>query len=97
MPSFPTEPGFKLNPAGWLASIFYDSKLTPLVMLAITVFGALALLLTPRTYNPEIVMPVVNISVSRPGSDSKEMFNQIVRPLEGLMAAIPGTDHTYGY
>ncbi|MDE3021541.1 MAG: efflux RND transporter permease subunit [Pseudomonadota bacterium] len=97
MPSFPTEPGFKLNPAGWLASLFYDSKLTPLVMLAITVFGALALLLTPRTYNPEIVMPVVNISVSRPGSDSKEMFNQIVRPLEGLMAAIPGTDHTYGY
>ena len=56
----------------------------------------MALELTPRTYNPEIIVPVVTLSVSRPGSDAHEMLQQIVRPLEGLMASIPGVDHTYG-
>lgn len=86
----------KLNPAGRLARIFLHSKLTPLMAAAAALFGLLAILVTPRTYNPEIVVPVVNISVSRPGSDAAEMQNQIVRPLEALMASIPGVDHTYG-
>ncbi|MGH8279026.1 MAG: efflux RND transporter permease subunit [Gammaproteobacteria bacterium] len=85
-----------LNPAGRLARAFLHSKLTPLMAVAATLFGLLAILVTPRTYNPEIVVPVVNISVSRPGSNAREMHNQVVRPLEALMAAIPGVDHTYG-
>lgn len=86
-----------LNPAGRLAKAFLHSKLTPLIMLAATLFGVLAILFTPRTYNPDIVVPVVNISVNRPGSNAGEMLDQVVRPLEALMAAIPGVDHTYGY
>ena len=58
-------------------------------------FGTLALERTPRTYNPEIIVPAVTLSVSRPGSDTQEMLNQIVRPLEGLMASTPGVKHTY--
>lgn len=86
----------KLNTAGQLAKNSIDSKLTlPLIILTL-LFGALALLLTPRTYNPEIIVPVVKISVSRPGSDVNEMLHQVVRPLEGLMASIPGVEHTYG-
>ncbi|MBU6420550.1 MAG: efflux RND transporter permease subunit [Gammaproteobacteria bacterium] len=85
-----------LNPAGRLAKLFLHSKLTPLMAVAATLFGLLAILATPRTYNPEIVVPVVNISVSRPGSNAQEMLDQVVRPLEALMAAIPGVDHSYG-
>lgn len=86
----------KLNRAGQLVRIFIQSKLTLLLIIAILLFGALALERTPRTYNPEIIVPAVTLSVSRPGSDTQEMLNQIVRPLEGLMASIPGVEHTYG-
>ncbi len=86
----------KLNKAGQLARMFIQSKLTLLLIIGILLFGILALERTPRTYNPEIIVPAVTISVSRPGSDSQEMLHQIVRPLEGLMASIPGVEHTYG-
>lgn len=86
----------KLNKAGQLARTFIQSKLTLLLIIGILLFGVLALERTPRTYNPEIIVPAVSISVSRPGSDSQEMLHQIVRPLEGLMASISGVEHTYG-
>ncbi|HIA5698750.1 TPA: efflux RND transporter permease subunit [Legionella pneumophila] len=86
----------KLNKAGQLARTFIQSKLTLLLIVGILLFGVLALERTPRSYNPEIIVPAVTISVSRPGSDSQEMLHQIVRPLEGLMASISGVEHTYG-
>ncbi len=86
----------RLNIAGKMASFFVNSKLTLLIIIGTLIFGAGALKYTPRTYNPEIVVPVVNITVSRPGSTAEEMLNQIVRPLEALMASIPKVDHTYG-
>lgn len=95
MKNTPDEP-LKLNSAGQLARIFLRSKLTLLIIIIAIVFGIAAILFTPRTYNPEIVVPVVNISISRPGSNEQEMLHQVVRPLEALMSAIPGVDHTYG-
>jgi multidrug efflux pump subunit AcrB len=87
----------QLNIAGRLARIFLHSKLTPLIVVAVTLFGVLAVVATPRTYNPDIVVPVVSISVSRPGYGAQEMLNQVVRPLEALLASLPGIDHTDGY
>lgn len=85
-----------LNVAGRLTQSFLHSKLTPLIAFAITLFGVLAIVITPRTYNPDIVVPVINVSVVRPGYSSKEMLNQVVKPLEALLASLPGIDHTYG-
>ena len=87
----------QLNVAGRLARTFLHSKLTPLSIVAVTLFGILAIYATPRTYNPDIVVPVVNIQVARPGYGAEEMLNQVVRPLEALLASIPGVDHTDGY
>ncbi len=86
----------KLNSAGKLARASMNSKLTLLLIITTLLFGALALKFTPRTYNPEIIVPVVNIAVNRPGYNATEMLHQIVKPLEGLMASIPGVDNTYG-
>ena len=94
MSNLPTRP--KLNIAGRVAHAFLHSKLTPLIVLAVSLLGVLAMFLTPRTYNPDIVVPVVNISVARPGSNAQEMLDQVVRPLEALLASIEGVDHTYG-
>ena len=86
----------RLNIAGRFAHAFLHSKLTPLIIVACTLLGVLAILLTPRTYNPDIIVPVVNITVARPNSTAPEMLNQVVRPLEALVGTLPGVDHTYG-
>lgn len=87
----------ELNSAGRLAKMFLHTKITPLIMLAITLFGLLAVAATPRLYNPEIVVPAAQIIVARPGNSPEQILNQVVRPLEQLMASIKGVKHTYGY
>ena len=85
-----------LNLAGRLAKSFLSSKITALIMLALTLFGALAISVTPRLYNPEIVVPAASIFVMRPGDTPGEIQNTVVRPLESLMASLKGVEHTYG-
>ncbi len=86
-----------LNAVGRLTRRFLRAKITVLLMLAAALFGLMATLLTPRMYNPEISVPAANVVVRFPGASAQEVHNQVVRPLENLMAAIRGVDHTYGY
>ena len=86
-----------MNVAGWLAKTFMRTKITVLALLAITIWGALAIVVTPRLYNPEIVVPAASIFVMRPGSSPDEIHNQVVKPLEALMATLKNVEHTYGY
>ena len=87
----------RLNFSGKLADIFLHTKITPLIAVAIVLFGLLAVLTTPRLYNPEIVVPGAQIIVSRPGNGPAQIRAQIVRPLEQLMHSLKGVKHTYGY
>ncbi|SEA41012.1 Multidrug efflux pump subunit AcrB [Desulfuromusa kysingii] len=86
-----------MNIAGWLAKTFLHTKITLLIMLAISLWGAMAVFVTPRLYNPEIVVPAASIFVMRPGYSPEEIQNQVVKPLESLMASIKGVEHTFGY
>jgi hypothetical protein len=56
-----------MNSAGKLARAFIESKITALIMVGLTLAGVLALLVTPREYNPQIVVPAANIIVAKPG------------------------------
>ncbi len=86
-----------LNTVGRLTHLFLRSKITVLAMVAAALFGVMAILFTPRMYNPEISVPAANVIVRFPGASAQEVHNQVIRPLESLMAAIRGVDHTYGY
>jgi multidrug efflux pump subunit AcrB len=86
-----------MNIAGKLARAFLTSKLTALMIIAVTLTGLLALMVTPREYNPQIVVPAANIIVAKPGASPGEIQNLVVRPLEAIMNAQSGVDHTYGY
>ena len=92
-----SDPNRKLNIAGRIAATFLESKITAMIMLAITLAGVLALMVTPREYNPQIVVPAANIIVARPGSSASEIENLVVKPLESLMNAQSGVKHTFGY
>lgn len=92
-----TERSASLNIAGKLAGIFIESKITAMIMLAVTLAGMMALFVTPREYNPQIVVPAANIIVAKPGASAEEIQNLVVKPLEAIMNAQSGVEHTFGY
>jgi multidrug efflux pump subunit AcrB len=86
-----------MNIAGRLAGNFLESKITPLMILALFMLGAMALIMTPREYNPQIVVPAASIIVTKPGAGAEEVDNLIIKPLEAIMHSQFGVDHTFGY
>jgi multidrug efflux pump subunit AcrB len=85
----------RLGLAGRLAKGFLRSKLTPLLVLASLLLGALAVWLTPREEEPQIVVPMVDLYVPYPGASPKEVESQIVAPLERRLWGIPGVEYLY--
>jgi len=85
----------RLNPAGWLADYFVTSRITPVFILACLLLGVVAVNLTPREENPQIVVPAANIIVSLPGASPAEIEQLIIRPLENTIKQISGVDHTF--
>ncbi len=85
------------NIAGRLADVFIDSKVTVLLTLVILTVGVMAVLLTPRMYDPEIKVPAANIIIQRPDTPTTEMENQLIKPLDSLVGAITGVDHTFSF
>ncbi|MDD5336658.1 MAG: efflux RND transporter permease subunit, partial [Rhodoferax sp.] len=85
----------KFNSAGRLANLFATSKLTVLFMLACALLGLLAVTLTPREENPQIVVPGAQVWVALPGASAEEVEELVIRPLEGIVKQIAGVDHTY--
>ncbi len=89
----PEEP---LNISGRLTRYFIESKLTILIIIAALAAGFLALHLTPRTENPQIVVPAANILIRKPGASPREIKNLVVDPLEAILRGMRGIHHTYG-
>lgn len=84
-----------LNMAGSLANTFISSKLTVLVMMTCLLLGFMAVLLTPREENPQIIVPGAEIFIALPGASAEEVEQLIVNPLEAIVREITGVDHTY--
>jgi multidrug efflux pump subunit AcrB len=85
----------KLGLAGRLAKGFLRSKLTPLLVFASLLLGLLAVALTPREEEPQIVVPMVDLYVPYPGASPKEVESQITTPLEKRLWGIPGVEYLY--
>ncbi len=68
-----SERGAKLGFAGRIARTFLQSKLTPAIVVAICVWGLLAIFQTPRQENPQITMPAATIVTQYPGASSEEV------------------------
>ncbi|MFZ2393812.1 efflux RND transporter permease subunit, partial [Rhodoferax sp.] len=85
----------KFNSAGRLADLFATSRLTVLFMLACILLGLLAVTLTPREENPQIIVPGAQVRVFLPGASAAEVEQLVIRPLEDIVKQIPGVDHTF--
>ncbi|HSP13995.1 MAG TPA: efflux RND transporter permease subunit [Thermoanaerobaculia bacterium] len=84
-----------LGIAGRLASIFIDSKLTPLLIAASILIGLGAVALLPREEEPQIIVPMVDVFVQMPGASPREVEQRITKPMEKLLWEIPGVEYIY--
>jgi len=80
---------------GKITEYFIENKLTVLLILFIIGFGIVAVLLTPRQYNPQIIVPAANVIVRFPGASANEVENLVSKPLERKIWQIPGVKHVY--
>jgi multidrug efflux pump subunit AcrB len=63
---------------------------TTLLMLAVTLTGAIAFFLLPAAPVPEIDYPVISISASMPGASPQTMAASVATPLERHLGQIAG-------
>ncbi|MBK8196739.1 MAG: efflux RND transporter permease subunit [Acidobacteria bacterium] len=71
------------------------SPLTPLFLLSALAVGLIALLSIPREEEPQISVPMVDIMVSAPGLRAADATEQVTKPLESILMAIPDVEHVY--
>jgi multidrug efflux pump subunit AcrB len=78
-----------------MARPFLRSKLTPVIVLSSILLGLLAVALTPREEEPQIVVPMVDVIVPMPGASPAEVETQLVTPLERRLWGVPGVEYLY--
>jgi multidrug efflux pump subunit AcrB len=85
----------KLGFSGALTRTFINSPLTPLLLIAAIIAGAIALASLPREEEPQISVPMVDIIVQANGYKADQAVELITRPLEDIIKGIDGVEHVY--
>jgi multidrug efflux pump subunit AcrB len=68
----------------------------PLLLLVVSLAaGIVALLITPREEEPQIVVPMADVFVAAPGLSAEQVERQIATPLENLLYQIDGVEYVY--
>lgn len=83
---------------GWINGIvrtFLHSHLSIILLVLSVVAGAVALLVTPREEDPQIVVPLADVFVSAPGLSAEEVEQQVATPLERVLYQIDGVEYVY--
>ncbi len=85
-----------MNWTAKLATIFVrNRRLSLLLMIALFVWGGLSYLAAPKQYNPRIVAPAFQIFVEFPGASRSEVLEQLTRPMENVLADLPGVEDIF--
>jgi multidrug efflux pump subunit AcrB len=81
--------------AGRIAAAFLNSKLTPLFIVASLALGAFAVMVIPREEEPQIVVPMLDVTTAMPGASPEEVEQRVSVPVEKLLREIPGVEFVY--
>jgi len=85
----------KLGISGHLTRIFIRSPLTPLLLLASIVIGAVVLAVMPREEEPQISVPMVDILIKADGLKAVDAVQLVTEPLEDIVKGVDGVEHIY--
>ncbi|WP_276808417.1 efflux RND transporter permease subunit [Castellaniella defragrans] len=83
----------RLGIAGRLAALFQDSRLTPLLALALLLAGLFAVWATPREEEPQIDVTMATVALAWPGASAHDVEQTIALPAERMLARMEGTEH----
>lgn len=84
-----------LGLAGRLAHAFLNSKLTPLIIVASLALGIFAVAIIPREEEPQILVPMLDITTAMPGASPAEVEERVTLPIESLVHQISGVEYVY--
>lgn len=85
----------KIGLSGKIAKAFIDSKLTPLLVIAVLLLGFFAVLNTPREEEPQISVPMVDVYIAYPGHTAEDIENRITKVIEKKLWEIDGIEYIY--
>jgi multidrug efflux pump subunit AcrB len=81
--------------AGRIAGAFIKSKLTPLIVITSLILGVVAVIITPREEEPQILVPMIDVYVTYPGASAKEVEERVTKPMEKFLWEIEGVEYLY--
>ncbi len=84
-----------LGIAGRIATVFLNSKLTPLFIVASLLVGGFAVMVIPREEEPQIIVPMLDVTTALPGASPSEVEQRVSVPLESILREIPGVEFVY--
>ena len=85
----------KLGLSGRLTQSTIRSPLTPLFLLAALAVGMLALMTIAREEEPQISVPMVDITINADGLKAPDAVELVTKPLEAIVKGINGVEHIY--
>jgi len=75
--------------------VFLESHLSIVLILLALLAGGLALTITPREEEPQIVVPNADIFLSYPGHSAEEVEKLVSSPIERYLSQIDGVEYVY--
>lgn len=72
-----------------------NSKIPLFIMVLAVIAGLLALNLTPREEEPQIVVPMIDVVVNVPSTNANQVARLVTTPLEKLLSQVSGVEHVY--
>ncbi|MDR3570542.1 MAG: efflux RND transporter permease subunit [Syntrophobacteraceae bacterium] len=78
-----------------LVTAFLQGNLSVILILISLIVGIVAIAVTPREEDPQIVVPIADILVNMPGASAREVERQVSTPLEKLLYQIDGVEYVY--
>jgi multidrug efflux pump subunit AcrB len=78
-----------------IVSVFLRGNLSILLIILSLAVGVIALLVTPREEEPQIVVPVADVIVQVPGASVEEVEKQVATRLEKLLYQVDGVEYVY--
>ncbi|MBE2192255.1 MAG: efflux RND transporter permease subunit [Alphaproteobacteria bacterium] len=85
----------KLGISGFLTKLSITSPLTPLFLLTSVILGVMALVSIPREEEPQISVPMIDISVQADGLKAPDAVELVTKPLEAIVKSVRDVEHVY--
>ncbi len=78
-----------------IVEVFLKGNLSAMLIILSLIAGAVALLVTPREEEPQIIVPIADIHISAPGASAEEVERQVALRLEKMLYQIDGVEYVY--